>query len=102
MVLCYFGDACLGVSNVVFVLVLQPFCVVLVVLVWCYARSAIYVPVLAKAFFSLMLESYLRDFGVAGVMFMISRRCLCWCQERRVFVGATARVRGLGGASVLI
>ena len=37
------GDACFGVSNGVFSLKLQRICVGLVLLVWCYDRSAMYV-----------------------------------------------------------
>ena len=41
------GGTCFGASNGVFSLMLRPVCVVVVVLVWCYDRSATHVSVLA-------------------------------------------------------
>ena len=44
-------DTCLGLSNVVFLLRLQCFCVILVLLVLCYDRSAMHVSLLALLWF---------------------------------------------------
>ena len=51
VVLCSLGDACSGGSNGVFSLMLHPFCVLLVLLVWCCDHSAVHVPVLAMSWF---------------------------------------------------
>ena len=45
------GGACFVVSNVVFSLMLQRFCVVLVLLVLCYDRPAVHASMLAMSCF---------------------------------------------------
>jgi hypothetical protein len=62
------GDACCGVSNVVFQLKLQADCVVLVLLVWCYDRWVMH--------------------GVSNVVFRLKLRAVCvvlvllvWCYD---------------------